>query len=285
MSVPHEPLPPSGPPQAAPLDRARRLLGRWWRRQPPARQDRFATLGPLVSVLLFLAAIISAFWYLRNEEIERETEAVKRDAEITQQQLSLRLKQNQDELVRIARELSGHEVDAGAFVRHAIGFTRERPEVARLTWVGVNRALKSSYYGLFYSGDYADPKQPDPSVPSGAAESPAEATFRALRASRQAAYSRVFKDQSGSTVFQLQVPLLEQGAFAGALIADVAVDTLLRNYMPPEVSRRHLISLVDESGRQLASTMPASAAQTRSRSVIVSDVPLTPALNGMQLRS
>ena len=49
-----------------------RLFGRWWRRQSPARQDRFATLGPLTSVLLFLAAIISAFWYLRNEEIERE---------------------------------------------------------------------------------------------------------------------------------------------------------------------------------------------------------------------
>ena len=38
--------------------------------------------APLISVLLFLAAIISAFWYLRNEEIERETEAVKRDTEI-----------------------------------------------------------------------------------------------------------------------------------------------------------------------------------------------------------
>ena len=61
---------------------SRRLLGRWWRRQSPARQDRLATLAPLASVLLFLAAIISAFWYLRNEEIEREAEAVKRDTEI-----------------------------------------------------------------------------------------------------------------------------------------------------------------------------------------------------------
>ena len=49
-----------------------RLFGRWWRRQSAARQDRYATFGPLVSVLLFLAAIILAFWYLRNEEFERE---------------------------------------------------------------------------------------------------------------------------------------------------------------------------------------------------------------------
>ena len=46
----------------------------------PSRQDRVATLAPLLSVLLFLAAIIAAFWYLRNEEIEREVESVKRDA-------------------------------------------------------------------------------------------------------------------------------------------------------------------------------------------------------------
>jgi hypothetical protein len=63
------PMSPSGPK----LNHARRLFGSWWRRQSPARQDRFATLAPLMSVLLFLAAIISAFWYLRNEEIERET--------------------------------------------------------------------------------------------------------------------------------------------------------------------------------------------------------------------
>jgi hypothetical protein len=47
-------------------------FGKWWRRQSPSRQDRYATLGPLVSVLLFLAAMVTAFWYLRGEELERE---------------------------------------------------------------------------------------------------------------------------------------------------------------------------------------------------------------------
>ena len=108
-------LPPStsGPPTQLPD--ARRLFGLWWRRQSPARQDRFATLAPLSSVLLFLAAIISAFWYLRNEEIERETESVRRDTEITQQQLGLRLIQNQEQLIRVARELVTRNVDQAAF--------------------------------------------------------------------------------------------------------------------------------------------------------------------------
>ena len=89
-----------------------RLFWRWWRKQSPSQQDRYATLGPLVSVLLFLAAIIAAFWYLRNEELEREQESVRRDTEVVQQQLRLRLVENQEQLLRLAREISLRQVNA-----------------------------------------------------------------------------------------------------------------------------------------------------------------------------
>ena len=120
--------------EALPLSRPRRtwpekLFGRWWRRQSAARQDRFATLGPLVSVLLFLAAIILAFWYLRNEEFEREQEAVKRDTEIAQSQIRLRLIENQEQLVRIASEIARRAIDRDQFLVQAGSFTRERPEI------------------------------------------------------------------------------------------------------------------------------------------------------------
>ena len=58
-----------------------------------------------MSVLLFLAAIIAAFWYLRNEEIEREADAVQRDTEIAQQQIRLRLPDDQEQVVRLARDI------------------------------------------------------------------------------------------------------------------------------------------------------------------------------------
>ena len=44
----------------------------WWRRLTPQRQDRFSVLAPLLAVILFLAAIMAAFGYLRLEEIERQ---------------------------------------------------------------------------------------------------------------------------------------------------------------------------------------------------------------------
>jgi uncharacterized protein YxeA len=59
-------------------------------------------LAPLAAVLLFLAAIIAAFWYLRLEEIDREQEAVKRDVEYAQQRMRLRLLERQEQLMRMA---------------------------------------------------------------------------------------------------------------------------------------------------------------------------------------
>jgi hypothetical protein len=122
----------------------RRLVATWWFRQSPSRQDRLATLGPLISVLLFLAAIISAFWYLRNEEIERETESVKRDTEIAQQQIRLRLIENQEQLVRIAREVVTRQIDAHEFSAQAQAFARERPELTHVTWLSAGRERRSS---------------------------------------------------------------------------------------------------------------------------------------------
>src|SRR3954467_7239352 len=91
-------------------------LRRWWRRQSPGRQDRYAILAPLAAVLLFLAAIISAFWYLRLEEMDREQEAVRRGVESAQQRLRRRLLERQEQLMRIARDVSNKDVDPEEFV-------------------------------------------------------------------------------------------------------------------------------------------------------------------------
>eukprot|EP01034_Spumella_vulgaris_P012272 gene12272-15625_t len=84
----------------------------WWQRQTPNHQDRFANLAPVAAVLLFLAAIASAFWYLRVEEVEREQEAIKRDVEYAQQRLRLRLIERQEQVMRLARDISNREIRA-----------------------------------------------------------------------------------------------------------------------------------------------------------------------------
>ena len=284
MSTNHDPAPPASTGRPAPLPAAKRMFGRWWRRQSPARQDRFATLGPLLSVLLFLAAIISAFWYLRNEEIERETESVKRDTEITQQQIGLRLIQNQEALIRIARDLLTRATDADEFAGQAVAFARERPEVTQLSWLDATRKVRGSHWAMGYHVNTSG-ATPEPALPAEGRASEPENTFRAARDSRSPAYSRGFADNTGAAVFQLQIPLIERNAFAGVLLVEYSIDSLVRHYVSADVAQRHVLSVIDEKQTVLAATVTTMAGQkTSRRAAIVSDAPLTPALNGLLLR-
>jgi len=267
-----------------PLSSARRLFSRWWRRQSPARQDRFATLAPLASVLLFLAAIISAFWYLRNEEIQRETESVIRDTEIAQQQIGLRLIQNQDAATRLARELLGRGVDGEAFRQQALAFARERPEVTHLSWLGPDRQPRASHWALLYHASSA-PGAVDPSMPVAGSSTESERAFRAARDTRMPVYSRAFTDATGAPVFQMHIPLMDRDRFTGVLVMDYGIDALVRYFVPAEVAQRHTVAVVSERGRALAATAVGLSGQLDpQRAAIVSEIPLTPALNGLLLR-
>jgi len=262
-----------------------RLFGRWWRRQSAARQDRFATLGPLVSVMLFLAAIILAFWYLRNEEFEREQESVKRDTEVAQQQIRLRLIENQEQLVRIAREIVTRTIDREQFLQQAAGFMRERPEITNLVWINAARAPRASYSATSFPAEAGMTSDDTPaSLPAEGKDTAPEAAFIAARTQRAPVYSLPFNDTFGNPVLQVQVPLLERSAFAGALIAEYSIEGLMRRHVPKEVSARHAITLLDTSEHVLASTVATQPGSKAGRPLIVYQVPVAPAGNGLFLR-
>jgi PAS domain S-box-containing protein len=297
------------------MQSTKRLLGRWWRKQSPARQDRFATLGPLISVLLFLAAIISAFWYLRNEEIEREAESVKRDTEITQQQLGLRLLENQEAALRLARELANRDASQSEFVELALSFTRERPEISHVSWVATpsRRANRSGQLQSWTHSEYGAPAllpsdlaaaeagrasrapaaaSPPPvatSVASRIAAAEARAAvdeaYANAQAGRAPVYSRAFRDASGLHAFQLHLPMAGGPGANGVLVVEYVLDSLLRYHVPAEVTQRHMISMVDMRGQVLTSSMTPGSEGRSSRAPIVHDAPLTPAFNGLTLRA
>lgn len=118
---------------------------RWWRRLPPSRQDRFATLAPLLSVLLFLSAIAVAITYLRYEELEREQEAVTRDVEYAQQRLRLRLLERQEQLMRLAREVDNKEISTEEFEFQAETLISQFPELQAISWIDARRTVQASH--------------------------------------------------------------------------------------------------------------------------------------------
>jgi hypothetical protein len=264
---------------------AERVFGRWWRRQSAAHQDRYATLGPLASVLLFLAAIVSAFWYLRNEEFEREQEAVRRDTEVAQQQIRLRLIENHEQLTRMARELVARTLDHDSFLVQAATFTLEHPEISNLIWLNDGRAPVGGYAATSFPPETGISGVETPaSLPVEGSGSAPETAFERARETHRTVYSAPFPDSFGNPVFQAEIPLVDHGEFHGALVAEYSVERLLRYFVSSEIARRHAITVLDGGGSSLASTVMMQPGSRQSRPSIVFELPVAPSDNGLVLR-
>jgi PAS domain S-box-containing protein len=222
---------------------------RWWRRLPPARQDRFAMLGPLLSVVLFLAAIVSSITYFTLEEREREQEAVTRDVEYAQQRLRLRLLERQEQLMRVARDLANKEIEVAEFSFQSESLISQYPELLAITWLDARREVLSSH---------ASPSAPNALVrDSGQILPPGETdgNFELARDLRQPIYSRPIGEDANNKRLLLVVPMEGQGKFSGALMAEYSIDGLLRFGVPPEVMSRYAVALVSDKDEVLAGAL------------------------------
>ncbi len=261
---------------------------RWWGKQSPARQDRFITLGPLLAVALFLAAVIAAFGYLRIEEIDREQQAVERDVEYAQQRLRLRLLERQEQLMRIGRDVSNKEIDTREFTLQAEALVNQYPELMAVSWVDVKRRLKAAYVSPSANGDQIR------GVGEQFKAGETDGTYELARDLRQPVYSRPLVAKDGGShntpVLQLQVPLDNQGKFAGVVMGEYSIDGLLRFGVPTEVAAKYAVALVDDKNAVLAGNRPpprtpADRLLPWSDAAAKYEIPVSPVGNGLLLRA
>jgi PAS domain S-box-containing protein len=213
----------------------------WWTRQHPHRQDRLAMLVPLAAVLLFFAAIVTAFGYLRAEEFDREQEAVQRDVEYTQQRLRLRLLERQEQLTRIAREVSNHELDVDDFRSRAATMLNQYPEIQGLAWIDERHRVRVGIGTAVH--------------PSPSPRQDSDAAYASAKLSNQPVYLQRLRSTEFAPLMQIYLPLYERNRFSGVLLAELSVDGLYRYGVPDEVTARYAISLLDAKGALLAGTV------------------------------
>ena len=260
--------------------RSKRFLT-WWRGLGVEEKDLFSGLAPLISVLLFVATIVVSFWYLRNEEINREQESVQRDTEIAQQQIRLRLIENQEQLIRIARDLITRTMTPRDFLSQAVSFSHDRPEITQLIWLNQERLVNAVFSAAAF------PKEGSPenlSIPQKHSNKESETAFQAAQRLSQPVYSGYFVNDYGQAVFQVHIPLLDRQGFTGVLIAEYSLDNLIRYFVPAEVANRHAISLLQGEDKLIASTVTLYTDERPKATSIIHNLPLAPANNGLFFR-
>ena len=241
-------------------------------------------LAPLVAVLLFLAAITFAFWYLRAEEREREQEAVKRDVEYAQQRMRLRLLERQEQLMRMARDVSNKDVDAHEFTRRAESLINQYPELQAITWIDERRHIEAS--------QAAPTMAPDQQRTVGDVLRPGETegVYSLTRDLLQPVYSQPVGGTDGNSLLQLHIPIIDQGRFAGVVMGEYSIDGLLRYGTPTEVQARYAVTLLDGDNRLLAGTPllgreGAGSMLPWSRTGSQYEVPVAPVGNSLVFRA
>ena len=261
----------------------------WWHRQSPNRQDRYANLAPVVAVVLFLAAIASAFWYLRVEEIEREQEAIKRDVEYAQQRLRLRLLERQEQVMRLARDVSNKEIRTDQFLSRAEALVQHYPEFLSLTWIDDRRRIIANQSVSSIS--------PSQHMRAGTVlkVGETESHFSLARDLMQPIYGQINTDvdkDAQLAVLQLHTPLSnDQGRFSGVILAEYTMEGLLRYGIPTEVLAKYAVALQDGKGQLLAGqTIPGRIALWRllpgsDKPNNDYEVPVSPVGNDLILRA
>jgi len=258
----------------------------WWRSLSPTRQDRFAALAPLAAVLMFMAAIVASFWYLRMEEIDREKEALHRDVEYAQQRVRLRLLERQEQLMRMARDIGNHDLGESDFASRAEALISQYPELQSITWIDAQRRILAS--------------QSAPTVSSEQLRIPREVlragdaleAYQLAREMQQPIYVQGLAHKGeAAPLLQLHVPLAQDGRYIGELLGEYSIDSLLRYGTPTEIMARYAMTMLDSRGQVLAGTPLTPRKQTatellRWRTVANEDeAPVAPVGNGLVLRA
>ena len=90
-------------------------------------------IAPVAAVGIFLLTIVSSVGYLRIEEREREQESVQRDLEYANQKMRLHLLEQQEQMLRLAREVGNDKYTGLEFASFAMDLVKQYPELASIS--------------------------------------------------------------------------------------------------------------------------------------------------------
>lgn len=245
-------------------------------------QDRYAMLAPLAAVLLFLVVILSAFAYLRFEEIAREREAIHRDVEYTQQRLRLRLLEQQEQFMRFAREVARRELSHTDFMSRSENLANQFPEIKNISWIDEKMRIRLRY----------DPRQDFNPRTQHSAQPVLDAVtpnFQLTRDLLLPIYATPVKNAGQATQVQLLLPMVDKTKFKGVLLVVYSIDALYRYGIPNEISSKYAVSFHDGNGEVLAGTTLSEKALTRNilpwaNPVNAYELPVSPVGNGLTIR-
>lgn len=240
-------------------------------------------LTPLAAVLLFFIAIVAALGYLQVEENQREQEAVQHSVVYTQQRLRLRLLEREQQVTRLARELSDNEITQREFKSRAQSMMDQYPEITGIALINDKNQV-SVELGM---GIARSTKQKLENTETS--DSEPELWLKSVNSRLRPAYTLQLDDKTSSALLQMRIALSKKQSPA-AIVTDSSIDGLLRYGAPEEVAAKYALSLQDQKGKQWAGvSIPQSKLTDKllpwKRKINEYSIPVSPAGGALILRA
>ncbi len=240
--------------------------GPWW--------SNSYLLTPLLSILVFLVVMSLILWSLNRREQQQQEDTLYRNVAWAQQQIRLSMTSAQEQLQAFARDLALGRIDEHGFQAAVGDVMQAHPEILYVNWyngAGTERWPDLQLPALGQRLARPNEAQLAQIVRGGYAEA---------RDTRRQAYSPIAYDDFGNGFVTLQTPVTRDREYLGSIAAVFSVEGILRHDIPPELSAKYKISIIDVNSRELASTSSRPRLPRDARY----DLPLDPPGQGLTVR-
>ncbi len=256
-------MPPSQPTTISANQPSTASTGRvvaWWRQLPQGRQDRMATLGPVLAIVLFLVAMVLAFVYLRVEELGRERAALEQDADFAHQRLTVRLLEQQEQLLGLTMSYGGGLMSDDEFLAQSQAVVNRYPEIYAISWLDAQEQFTLGHHttslvnSLLYSNGAALQVSPPDAESLAQAQRLHQPVYSRPIIQASLPINEQVQEQTASV--QLQIPAGNPGEPQGLLLVEYSIDGLLRYGLPEEIRAKHSVALFSDKGEFFAGAVP-----------------------------
>lgn len=243
----------------SPLGRRLRQWQHWWQSQDAMRQEYLLMLGPVLSVLLFVAALAASLLYLRSEEANAELEALTRDVNFTHRELRQRVADRLGQINRMAQELEPLR-DETEFLFQTALLASQHPELIGISTLNRDGSLRATYVNAQTRASQLRDQE-------ALTQQQAQQALRSLGGQRGVLFAQPYTrahDAMAATSIVAYGVHAEGGGATLILAVELELEALLRTSLSAELAQRYDIAIVDAQGHTLAGQLtPQRSAWTQ----------------------
>jgi two-component system sensor histidine kinase DctS len=194
-----------------------------------------AATVPVLAIVLIVILIGILLWLVDRDEREEAHLALIKDVLWVEQSLQFQIGVDEDDLSRLAAEIGRQSISQEHFLSRARHLVTNSPEIVRIVWRAPDGAVRVTV-----------PPAPEPIDPGAY-----PASVRLAVSTGRPVFTAVYKVDN-EALFDVVAPVFTNGAFAGSLVATIALDALLARNVPWWIAEKYQIAFVDPDGAVLA---------------------------------